>query len=87
MIEIASGEYNVDMSKLIATAEKKYYEERDTYYLNTINRNNYISANTGKRFVCDLVNRSNSFEFTEIKLKKRIDSIPPIQLAVHIHLP
>lgn len=44
MIEIASGDYNVDMNKLMATAVKKYYEERDTNYLNTINRHDYISA-------------------------------------------
>lgn len=47
MIEIASGDYDVDMNKLIATAVKKYYEERDTHYLNTINRHDYISADAG----------------------------------------
>lgn len=48
VIEIASGDYGVDMNKLMATAVKKYYEERDTYYLNTINRHDYISADSGK---------------------------------------
>lgn len=48
VIEIASGDYNVDLNKLMATAVKKYYEERDTYYLNTINRHDYISADSGK---------------------------------------
>lgn len=48
VIEIASGEYEqVDMSKLMAAAVKKYHEERDTYYLGTFNRDNYIRDDTG----------------------------------------
>lgn len=35
------------MSKLMAAAVKKYHEERDTYYLGTFNRDNYIRADTG----------------------------------------
>lgn len=48
VIEIAHGEYNVDLGKLMAGAVKKYYEERDTYDLGTFNRHNYIRAETGK---------------------------------------
>lgn len=48
VIEIASGEYEqIDMSKLMAAAVKKYHEERDTHYLGTFNRDNYIRADTG----------------------------------------
>lgn len=35
------------MSKLMAAAVKKYHEERDTYYLGTFNRENYIRADSG----------------------------------------
>lgn len=31
----------------MAAAVKKYHEERDTYYLGTFNRENYIRADTG----------------------------------------
>lgn len=46
VIEIAVGEYDVDMGKLMATAEKKYNEERDKHYL--IANDNYIRADTGE---------------------------------------
>lgn len=51
VIEIAVGEYDVDFSKLMAAAVKKYHEERDTYYLGTFNRDNYIRADSGAFFV------------------------------------
>lgn len=47
VIEIAVGEYDVDMGKLMLAAEKKCYEEHDTYYLNIFNRDNYIRADSG----------------------------------------
>lgn len=31
----------------MAAAVKKYHEERDTYYLGTFNRENYIRADSG----------------------------------------
>lgn len=63
MIEIASGEYDVDLSKLMATAVKKYYEERDTYYLNTINRHDYICGDTGMQYIAGcLIDQSTRFK-------------------------
>lgn len=59
MIEIAVGEYNVDMSKLMAAAVKKYHEERDTYYLGTFNRDNYIRADTGLYWIFLTKNKEN----------------------------
>ncbi|XP_031638739.1 ATP-binding cassette sub-family G member 4 [Contarinia nasturtii] len=50
LIEIAVGEYDVDMSKMMAGAVKKFNEERDTYYLGTFSRDNYILADAGENF-------------------------------------
>lgn len=47
VIEIAVGEYDVDLSKLMAAAVKKFHEERDTYYLSTYKRDNFIRADSG----------------------------------------
>lgn len=47
VIEIAIGEYDVDMGKLMAAAVKKFHEERDTYYLGTYKRDNFIRADSG----------------------------------------
>lgn len=47
VIEVAVGEYDVDLSKLIAAAVKKVHEERDTYYLGTYKRDNFIRADSG----------------------------------------
>lgn len=47
VIEIAVGEYGVDLSKLMAAAVKKFHEERDTHYLGTFNTDNYIRADAG----------------------------------------
>lgn len=44
MIEIAVGEYDMDMTKLMAAATKKMHEERDKYYLNNITNANFIRA-------------------------------------------
>lgn len=48
MLEIAVGEYDVDMSKLMATAVKKYHEDRDKHYLGSLTTNNYIRADSGE---------------------------------------
>lgn len=47
VIEIAVGEYDVDLGKLMAAAVKKFHEERDTYYLGTYKRDNFIRADSG----------------------------------------
>lgn len=44
MIEIAVGEYNMDMTKLMAAATKKMHEERDVYYMNNITNTDCIQA-------------------------------------------
>lgn len=44
MIEIAVGEYDMDMTKLMATATKKMHEERDKYYMHNITNANCIRA-------------------------------------------
>lgn len=44
MIEIAVGEYDMDMTKLMAAATKKMHEERDKYYMNNITNTNCIRA-------------------------------------------
>ncbi|XP_055314826.1 ATP-binding cassette sub-family G member 1 [Sitodiplosis mosellana] len=50
LIEVAVGEYDVNLSKLMAAAVKKYHEERDTYYLGTYKRDNFIRADSGGSF-------------------------------------
>lgn len=57
VIEVAVGEYNVDMSKMMAAAVKKFNEERDTYYLGTFSRDNYIRADTGALSICMSINQ------------------------------
>lgn len=47
VIEIAVGEYDIDQSKMMAAAVKKFHEERDTYYLGTYKRDNFIRADSG----------------------------------------
>lgn len=32
-MEVATGEYDTDLSKLVASATKKYYEDRDDHVL------------------------------------------------------
>lgn len=54
VIEIAVGEYDVDLSKLMAAAVKKFHEERDTYYLSTYKRDNFIRADSGTMCQHDL---------------------------------
>lgn len=35
----------------MVAAEKKCYEENDTYYMNIFNRDNYIRAESGMAFI------------------------------------
>lgn len=44
MIEIAVGEYDMDMAKIMAAATKKMHEERDKYHINNITNANCIRA-------------------------------------------
>lgn len=35
-MEVAVGEYEVDLTKMMSTAVKKYYEDRDKHYLEMV---------------------------------------------------
>lgn len=47
VIEIAVGEYDVDMGKLMATALKKFHEDRDSNYMSKLNGGNCIRVDSG----------------------------------------
>lgn len=42
VMEVAVGEYDIDLSKMMGTALKKYYEERDAHALGLVTSDNVI---------------------------------------------
>lgn len=41
-MEVAIGEYDIDLTKMMGTALKKYYEERDAHSLGLVAAENLI---------------------------------------------
>lgn len=42
VMEVAIGEHDIDLSKMMGTALKKYYEERDAYTMGLVTSDNVI---------------------------------------------
>lgn len=41
-MEVAIGEYDIDLTKMMGTALKKYYEERDAHVLGLVAADNVL---------------------------------------------
>ena len=57
VMEVAIGEYDIDLTKMMGTALKKYYEERDAHSIGLVAADNIIRhADDGTFFTRSNVN-------------------------------
>lgn len=84
-MEIAVGEYEVDFTRMMASAVKKYYEDRDKYDLEQLQATTEAILRSGRIENCDK-NNVTVYEFAnannnEDAIVKKFKEIPQVKDA------